>query len=64
MKCNKCTKEATFDSPEPLCDQHWAEWWTEDDVEGDTSSHKERKKHKKEVLQGIKRKYPTRTWKH
>ena len=29
MKCVKCDKEATYDSPENLCDEHWFEWWTE-----------------------------------
>jgi hypothetical protein len=27
MKCNKCDKEATYTSPENLCDDHWAEWF-------------------------------------
>lgn len=29
IKCCKCEKEATFTSPSPLCDEHWAEWWLE-----------------------------------
>ena len=28
-KCNKCDKEAEFDSPEMLCHRHWTEWWVE-----------------------------------
>jgi len=27
MKCSKCEKEAEFDTPELLCDEHWAKWW-------------------------------------
>jgi len=33
MKCNKCYKEAEYDSPESLCRHHWVEWWFEDDPE-------------------------------
>lgn len=29
MKCVKCDKEATYDSPALLCDVHWAAWWVE-----------------------------------
>jgi hypothetical protein len=25
--CIKCDKPATYDSPNSLCDEHWAEWW-------------------------------------
>ena len=27
MKCSKCKRNATYDSPRPLCKRHWAEWW-------------------------------------
>lgn len=27
MNCTKCGKVATSESPEPLCTEHWAEWW-------------------------------------
>jgi len=30
MKCNKCDKEVEYDLPEPLCGEHWAEWWVAD----------------------------------
>lgn len=26
IKCCKCHREATFESPKPFCDLHW-EWW-------------------------------------
>ena len=26
-KCAKCELDATYDSPEALCDTHWCEWW-------------------------------------
>ena len=29
VRCRKCPAEATFDSPDHLCDEHWAEWWVE-----------------------------------
>ena len=58
-QCNKCDRLATYDSPEPLCDAHWAKWFAEDDTPDDPNplSHKERKKWKKEILQKTRRKY-------
>jgi hypothetical protein len=59
IKCSRCDREATYDSPELLCDLHWAEWWAEDDDDPENPnplSHKQRKKYKKEVLRFIKRK--------
>ena len=29
MKCCKCNREATYDSPKPYCDLHWEMWFTE-----------------------------------
>ena len=46
MKCSKCDKEATFDSPDNLCDEHWAEWW----VAG-VEPEAERIKYKAEILE-------------
>ena len=38
MKCCRCSADATFDSPRPYCDEHWARWWggydAEDPYEG------------------------------
>ena len=28
VKCSKCHREATYDSPEPLCDPHWQLWFS------------------------------------
>lgn len=51
MKCTKCDKEATYDVPELLCDEHWAEWWT---VGEDGQENPE---YKEEVLEQIKEGY-------
>jgi len=29
-KCIKCHREATYDTPEDLCDLHWELWFTEE----------------------------------
>lgn len=29
MKCTKCNNEATYDTPEDLCDGCWFDWWAE-----------------------------------
>ena len=56
IKCIRCEKEATFDSPELFCDKHWAEWW----VEGYDATKEEAKKLEKETLKGIQNKYNKR----
>jgi len=33
MKCCRCEAEATYDAPEPFCDEHWARWWAGMDPE-------------------------------
>jgi len=48
--CVKCDQAATFDSPDNLCDQHWAEWW----VDGlKPKSEEEREQLLKETLTEI-----------
>ncbi len=42
MHCSKCKKEAVFDSPELLCQDHWAEWFAYGDEE-----------YKQEILDGF-----------
>jgi hypothetical protein len=49
MKCDKCDKEATYDSPNNLCDEHWAEWWAEGIVDDPGEIARE----KEEVLKSI-----------
>lgn len=49
IKCVKCEQEATFSSPDNLCDEHWAEWW----VNG-IEPESEQEIHKKQVLETIK----------
>jgi hypothetical protein len=29
MKCSKCSKEAEYDSPDNLCNEHWLEWFNQ-----------------------------------
>ena len=54
-QCNKCNREATYDIPELLCDNHWAEWYAQENKDGTNPlTHKERKQYKKEILQRIK----------
>lgn len=52
-KCIKCDKLATFDSPEDLCDLHWAIWWSD----GLTDDPEEKKKLQKETLETLKNQY-------
>jgi hypothetical protein len=28
-KCTECDKEASYDKPTLLCEEHWMKWWTE-----------------------------------
>jgi hypothetical protein len=57
MKCSKCKRKAKYDSPMPLCEKHWVDWWTEPDIgDGHPLTPKEREKYRKEVLQELKRK--------
>lgn len=46
-KCVKCDEYATYDSPEPFCDNHWAEWW----AEGIAETPEEFEQVKQEALQ-------------
>jgi hypothetical protein len=51
MKCIKCDRKATYDSPDNLCDEHWVDWW----FEGDDKflSPDEVKKEKQDLLNSI-----------
>jgi len=49
--CSKCLKEATFDSPKDLCEDHWVEWW----VEGlNPQTPEERQKLTEECLKALR----------
>ena len=51
MTCSKCIKEATFTSPNDLCDDHWVEWW----VDGlNPQTPEERQKLTEECIQALK----------
>jgi len=41
--CNKCNKPAIMDSPEDLCEYHWAMWWAEGIYDGYDSLTEEQK---------------------
>jgi len=49
VKCVKCKRDATYDSPEDLCDEHWAEWWA-----AIVTDPKKRRQYQKETLATIK----------
>lgn len=52
MKCVKCEREATFDSPESLCDEHWAEWWAFNQPDDEVQlTQEEQEEYKREVLE-------------
>lgn len=53
MKCNKCEQEATYNSPEPLCDNHWFDWWTEGYIEDGICSTEELEEMRQEHLRGL-----------
>lgn len=53
LKCNKCDQEATYDSPENLCDDHWVEWWFEEDNLTPEELKKEQEEHKKRHLKDM-----------
>lgn len=56
-KCVRCEKASTFDVPEPLCDEHWADWWVGNDLT-DLGDHvpprAERDRWKAEILAQLK----------
>lgn len=54
-KCNKCDKEAIFDSPKNLCEEHWAKWWTGNDPDDPLDlTQEEADDYYKEVIEEFK----------
>jgi hypothetical protein len=51
LKCDECDREATYDSPQNFCDEHWFDWWAEVALDGATPA--ELAAEKKNFLESI-----------
>jgi hypothetical protein len=53
-KCNRCPKEAEFDSPEDLCGECWAEWWVSNEDTKTSLTAQERQVYYEETMLAIR----------